>query len=84
MAADHSGSECAEDLRAAHRETRTADTAGAHASADRSAAQLAAESFTCTAADGIRAAANGSLSQPARPPVPAVAVHNVRRPGLSA
>ena len=58
----HSGSERAEDLRAARRETQIADTAGAHASADRSAAQLAAESFPCTAADGIRAAATGQPS----------------------
>jgi hypothetical protein len=84
MAADSSGGERAEDLRAARRETRVADTAGAHASADRSAAQLAAESFPCAAADGIRAAVNGRLQQPARPPVPAAAVHKVRGPDLSA
>lgn len=83
-AADHSGSERAEDLRAARRESRIADTAGAHASADRSAAQLAAESFPCTAADGIRAAADGSLQQPTRPPVPAAVAQSARRPGLSA
>jgi hypothetical protein len=83
-AAGHLGSERAEDLRAARRESRIADTAGAHASADRSAAQLAAESFPCTAADGIRAAANGSLQQVARPPVPHAAAQSVRRPGLSA
>ena len=82
--AGHSGGERAEDLRAARREGRIADTAGAHASADRSAAQLAAESFPGTAADGIRAAANGSLQQPARPPVPAATAQNARRPGLSA
>jgi hypothetical protein len=80
--AGRSGGERAEDLRAARRETRIADTAGAHASADRSAAQLAAESFPCTAADGIRAAADGSLQQPARSPVPAAAAQNVRRPSL--
>jgi hypothetical protein len=83
-AADTAGSERAEDLRAAHRESRIADRAGAHASADRSATQLAAESFPCTAADGIRAAANGSLQRSARPPFPAAAAENVRRPGMSA
>jgi hypothetical protein len=49
------------DLKAARRDTLTADTAGAHASGDRSAARLAAESFPCTAADGIRASADGHL-----------------------
>ncbi|MDQ2874548.1 MAG: hypothetical protein M3Y33_06990, partial [Actinomycetota bacterium] len=82
--AGHSGSERAEDLRAARHERGSADAAGAHALADRSAAQLAAESFPCSAADGIRAAASGSLQQPARPPVPAAAARNARRPGLSA
>jgi hypothetical protein len=82
--AGHSGSERAEDLRAARREGRIADTAGAHASADRSAAQLAAESFPCTTADGIRAAAKGSLQQPARPPVAAIAAQNARQPSPSA
>jgi hypothetical protein len=84
MAADSFGSERTEDLRAARRESRVADTSSAHASADRSAAQLAAESFPCTAADGIRAAANGSLQRSTRPPDPAATVHNVRGPGLSA
>lgn len=84
MAAQGSGRGRAEDLRATRRETHIADTAGAHVLADRSAAQLAAESFPCTAADGVRAAADGSLQQPARPPVPAAAVHNVRRPSQSA
>jgi hypothetical protein len=81
-ATGHSGSEHAEDLRAARRESTIADTASAHASADRSVAQLAAESFPCTTADGIRAAANGGLQQPARPPV--AEAQNVRRRGISA
>jgi hypothetical protein len=72
------------DLRAARRESRIADTAGAHASADRSAAQLAAESFPCTAADGIRAAASGSLQRPSRAPVPAAVAQSAKRAGLSA
>ena len=83
-AATPSGAERRENLTAAWHETRIADTTGAHALDDRSAAQLAAESFPCTAADGVRAAAAGSLPQPARPPVPAAAARNVTRPGLSA
>jgi hypothetical protein len=81
-AADTPGGERTEDLRAARRESRIADAAGAHGSGDRRAAELAAESFPCTAADGIRAAANGSLQRPARSPVRAAA--NVRRPGMPA
>jgi hypothetical protein len=65
----------------ARRDTATAGTAGANASADRTAAQLAAESFPRTAADGIRAAVSGSLRQSAAarpaPPPP-------RRPGATA
>jgi len=80
--ADAEGSEHTEDRRAASRESYIADKAGAHASAERSAAQLAAESFPCTAADGIRAAASGSLQRPARPDVLAAAAQNVRRPGI--
>jgi hypothetical protein len=49
------------DLMAARRDTMTADTADAHALADRTAAHLAAESFPHTAADGIRVAAAGRL-----------------------
>jgi hypothetical protein len=77
----HSVSARAEDLVAARRQSRNSDAGSAHASADRSATQLAAESFPYPAADGIRAAANGSLQQPARPPVPAAAAQNARRPG---
>jgi hypothetical protein len=84
MAAHGSGSERAEDLRAARSESRVAETSSGHTLADRSAAQLAAESFPRTAADGIRAAANGSLQRSARPPAPAATVHNVRGPSLSA
>jgi hypothetical protein len=65
------------DLKAARRDTLTADTAVAHASADRTVAQLAAESFPHTAADGIRAAAAGRL-QPAAANRTA-AVHDARR-----
>ena len=68
----------AADLKAARRDTLIADTAGAHAAADRTAAQLAAESFPYTAADGIRAAADGRL-QPAQSPDRAATLQNTRR-----
>jgi hypothetical protein len=82
--ADHPAREPAEGLGAARHQNRIADTAGAHPSAGRSTAQLAAESFPYTAADGIRAAANGGLQQPGRPPVPAAAAQNARGHGLPA
>ena len=68
-------------LTAARRDTVIADTAGAHASADRTAAQLAAESFPCTTADGIRVAVDGRLQQPASSRI--AATQNVPRPGLA-
>jgi hypothetical protein len=70
-------------LTAARRDTVIADTAGAHASADRTAAQLAAESFPCTTADGIRAAVDGRLQQAAPSPARTAATQNVPRPGLA-
>ena len=70
-------------LTAARRDTLVADTAGAHASADRTAAQLAAESFPCTTADGIRAAVTGRLQQPAPSPARTAATQNAPRPGLA-
>jgi hypothetical protein len=70
------------DLAAARRDTLTADTASAHASTDRNAAQLAAESFPHTAADGIRAAAAGRL-QPAQPANRADSVQDTRRISVS-
>ncbi len=82
-AATHSASQRAEDLMAARRDTMIADSAGAHASADRTAAQLAAESFPCTAADGIRAAVSGRLQQPAPSPARTAAAQNAPRPGLA-
>jgi hypothetical protein len=53
---------------AARRDTATAATAGAHAPAGRSAAQLAAESFPRTTTEGIQAAVSGSLRQPGASP----------------
>lgn len=49
---------------AAQSNAAAAGPAGAHASAGRSAAQLAAESFPRTAAEGIQAAVSGSLRPP--------------------
>ncbi len=68
-----------QDLTAARRDTQLADTAGAHASADRTAAQLAAESFPLTAADGIRATITGRL-QPERSPARTAAVRGNQAP----
>ncbi len=82
-AAAASPRQSANGLTAARRDTLTADTAGAHASADRTAAQLAAESFPCTTADGIRAAVNGRLQQPAPSPARTAAAQNAPRPGLA-
>ena len=82
-AAAASPRQSANGLTAARRDTLIADTAGAHASADRTAAQLAAESFPCTTADGIRAAVNGRLQQPAPSPARTAAARNAPRPGLA-
>ena len=72
------------DLAAARHDTQAADAAGTHAAFDRrSAAQLAAESFPRTAADGIRAAVTGRLQQPAPSPARTATAANTRRPALS-
>jgi hypothetical protein len=55
-----------------------ADMARADASGDRTAAQLAAESFPCTVADAVRTAAASQS------PVRGIAVQNVRQRGHSA
>ena len=81
--AAQSARERTQDLTAARRDTQVADTADAHASSDRTAAQLAAESFPHTAADGVRAAITGRLQQPERSPARTAAVTDTRRPGLS-
>ena len=72
-----------EYLTAAAQDRLTADTAAAHASGDRSATLLAAESFPCTAADAVTAAATGTIQA-----APSAARTNttvqIRRPGRSA
>jgi hypothetical protein len=60
----------------------TAEIVGAHASAERTAAQLAAESFPCTAADGIRAAAADRL-QPSMSADRTTSVHDAQRVSIS-
>ena len=72
----------AEDLTAARLDTLTAGTASAGASADRTAARLAAECFPHTAADGIRAAAAGRL-QPAQAADRVTSVRDARRISVS-
>lgn len=81
--AAHSAGRYADGLTAARGDTLIADTAGAHASADRNAARLAAESFPCTASDGIRAAASGRLQQPATAAARTAGARNASRPGLA-
>jgi len=72
-----------EYLTAAARGRLTADTAAAHAAGDRSATRLAAESFPCTAADAVTAAATGAI--PAAPSAArANTIVHIRRPGHSA
>ncbi len=62
----------------------SADTVsvGVGTPAEANAARLAAESFPGTVADGIRAAVTGSLQQPTRSQVAAVAPQDLTRPGL--
>ena len=66
------------EFRAASRDSDAADMAGASAPGDRTAAQLAAESFPCSAADAIMTAAAASRS-----PVRGTAVQNIRQRGHS-
>jgi hypothetical protein len=77
------GSPRVEYLTAAAQDRLTADTAAAHPAGDRSATRLAAESFPCTAADAVTAAATGAI-QAAPPAVRANTAVHIRRPGRSA
>jgi hypothetical protein len=67
-----------EQVAAADVDQLLAVTVSAHASGDRTAAQLAAECFPCTAADAVAAAAAASRS-----PVRRVVVQDVRQLGRS-
>ena len=70
------------DLEEADQEKLAADTASAHASADKSAAQLAAESFPCTVSDAVHAAATSS-PQEGQARARTLTVHSIRQPGRS-
>ena len=70
-----------EYLTAAAQDRLTADTAAAHAAGDRSATRLAAESFPCTAADAVTAAATGAI-QAAPSAVRANTTVQIRRPAV--
>src|SRR5690242_11539432 len=72
-----------EYLTAAAQDRLAADTAAAHAAGDRRATRLAAESFPCTAADAVAAAATGAI-QAAPSDVRANTTMHIRRPGRSA
>ena len=77
------GIEHGEYLTAAAQDRLTADTAAAHAAGDRSATRLAAESFPCTAADAVTAAATGAI-RTAPSAVRANTTVHIRPPGRSA
>ena len=72
-----------EYVTAAAQDRLTADTAAAHAADDRSATWLAAESFPCTAANAVTAAATGAI-QAAPSAARANTTVYIRRPGRSA
>jgi len=72
-----------EYLTAAAQDRLTADTAAAHAAGDRNVTRLAAESFPCTAADAVTAAANGAI-QASPSAARANTTVQIRRPGRSA
>ncbi len=72
-----------EYLTAAAQDRLTANTAAAHAAGDRSAIRLAAESFPCTAADAVAAAATGAI-QAAPSADRANTTVQIRPPGRSA
>lgn len=75
--------EVSEKFRSGHQRAVTADTTSARVSTERTAAQLAAESFPCMVVDGIRATAMTGPQQAGTSPVRAAIVQNVWRPGLS-
>jgi hypothetical protein len=72
-----------EYLIAAAQDRLTADTGAANAADDRSATRLAAESFPCTAADAVTAAAIGTI-QAAPSAAQANTTVHIRRPSRSA
>lgn len=71
-----------EQLAAASQDKLSVDTAGVHGSSQRTAAQLAAESFPCTAADGVMAAAAAG-TRAGRPGIRTITTTSIRQPGRS-
>jgi hypothetical protein len=69
-------------LEQAGKEKLAADTAGAHTTADKNAAHLAAESFPYSVTDAVRAASTAA-PQNGQPRARTLAAQNVRRPGRS-
>jgi hypothetical protein len=69
-------------LEQAGEEKLAADTASAHATADKNAAHLAAESFPYSVTDAVRAASTAA-PQNGQPRARTLAAQNVRRPGRS-
>jgi hypothetical protein len=83
LAATASADERTIGLTGAQRDAGTADSARAHADADRSAAQLAALSFPHSATDAVRAAATTRTRHPAQTPARTAAPKIAKRPGQS-
>ena len=83
LAATTSVDERTTGLTGAQHDAGTADSARAHAGADRSAAQLAALSFPHSATEAVRAAATTRTRRPARAPVRTAAPEIAKRPGQS-
>ena len=71
-----------EDLSAASRDRLMADTASNHAHGDRTAAQLAAEGFPCTAADGVITTVAAEMHAE-RSAARTITITSVRRPSRS-
>ena len=71
------------DMAAAHRDTGIADTAWAHAGADRTAAQLAAQSFPHTATEAVQATATTRGKRTTVAPGRTQAPHKAKRQGRS-
>jgi hypothetical protein len=83
LAVTPAADERARGLAIAHRDTGIADSARAHAGADRSAVQLAAESFPHSAADAVQAAAKAEMRHPTQALTRVTAPDITKRPGRS-
>lgn len=83
LAATASADEQTTDLTGVQRDSGTADSARAHAGADRSAAQLAALSFPRSATDAVRVGATARTRRQAQAPGRIRAPEIAKRPGQS-